>query len=448
MGLPQIAERLTSAREICYNNPVMANYKNRICDALLERKLQGVGAVLLEGPKWCGKTTTCERLAKSVLYMGDPDSREKNLLIASINISELLEGAKPRLIDEWQEVPKFWDAVRFRVDHTEGFGHFILTGSVVPPDSGEISHSGTGRIVRLKMRPMSLWESLESSGSVSLGALMCGESVGLARCPARSLSEIAYLVCRGGWPVAVGQQGDMALERAQEYYDATVNTDMSKVDGVPRDPQRVMRLMRSYARLQATQAKLTAIKQDMIEHDVSGLDEDTVKSYIDALKKLFVVEDSSAWCPCLRSKAVVRTSDTRYFTDPSIVASALGIGPGDMLRDPRSFGNFFETMAIRDLRCYADAIGGSVSHYLDGNGLECDAIVHLRDGRFGLVEVKLGGETLVNEGAATLTSLANSIDVEKMKKPSFKMVLTAVGDFAYTRPDDGVVVCPISALKP
>ena len=403
---------------------------------------------MLEGPKWCGKTTTCERIAKSVLYMGDPDSKEKNLLIASININELLEGAKPRLIDEWQEVPKFWDAVRFRVDHAEGFGHFILTGSVVPPDSDEISHSGTGRIVRLKMRPMSLWESLESSGSVSLGALMSGESVGLARCPGRSLAEIAYLVCRGGWPVAVGQQGDMALERAQEYYDATVNTDMSKVDGVPRDPQRVMRLMRSYARLQATQAKLTAIKQDMIEHDVSGLDEDTVKSYIDALKKLFVVEDSPAWCPCLRSKVVVRTSDTRYFTDPSIVASALGIGPGDMLRDPRSFGNFFETMAIRDLRCYADAIGGSVSHYLDGNGLECDAIVHLRDGRFGLVEVKLGGEALVNEGAATLTSLANSIDVEKMKKPSFKMVLTAVGDFAYTRPDDGVVVCPISALKP
>ena len=240
----------------------------------------------------------------------------------------------------------------------------------------------------------------------------------------------------------------MALERAQEYYDATVSVDMSKVDNVPRDPERVGRLMRSYARLQATQAKLTAIKKDMIEHDVSGLDEDTVKSYVDALRKLFVVEDSPAWCPVLRSKAIVRTSDTRYFTDSSIVAAALGIGPGDLMRDPRSFGNFFETMAVRDLRCYADAIGGSVSHYLDANGLECDAVVHLRDGRFGLVEVKLGGEALIDEGAATLTSLANSVDSEKMKKPSFRMVLTAVGDFAYTRPTDGVVVCPISALRP
>ncbi|MBQ7189415.1 MAG: ATP-binding protein [Kiritimatiellae bacterium] len=426
----------------------MKNYKNRICDALLEKKLQGVGAVLLEGPKWCGKTTTCERHVKSVLYMGDPVEKERNMLIASININELLDGKSPRLIDEWQIMPKFWDAVRFRVDHSEGFGHFILTGSVVPPETGEISHTGTGRIVRMKMRPMSLWESQESSGSVSLRALMDGESIGVEKCQARSLSDIAYLVCRGGWPVAVGQQGDMALERAQEYYEATVNTDMSKVDNVPRDPGRVSRLMRSYARLQATQAKLTAIKQDMIEHDVAGLDEDTVKSYINALKKLFVVEDASAWCPCLRSKAVVRTSDTRYFTDPSIAAAALGIGPGDLIRDPRSFGNFFETLAVRDLRCYADAIGGSVSHYLDANGLECDAIVHLRDGRFGLVEIKLGGEALIKEGAATLTALANSVDVEKMKKPSFKMVLTAVGGFAYTRPEDGIVVCPISALKP
>ncbi|MBQ3340744.1 MAG: ATP-binding protein [Kiritimatiellae bacterium] len=426
----------------------MTNYKNRICDALLRQKLQGVGAVLLEGPKWCGKTTTCERLAKSVLYMGDPVAKEKNLLIASVNINELLDGDEPRLIDEWQLAPKFWDAVRFRVDHSEGFGHFILTGSVVPPDTNEISHTGTGRIVRLRMRPMSLWESQESSGSVSLGALMNGEMVGIARCQSRSLSEMAYLVCRGGWPVAVGQQGDMALERAQEYYEATVESDMSKVDNVPRDPERVRRLMRSYARLQSTQAKLTAIKQDMIEHDVHGLDEDTVKSYIGALKKLFVIEDSPAWCPCLRSKAVIRTSDTRYFADPSVIAAALGIGPGDMMRDPRSFGNFFETLAMRDLRCYADAIGGSVSHYLDANGLECDAIVHLRDGRFGLVEIKLGGKALIDEGVSTLNALADIVDVDKMKKPAFKMILTAVGDFAYARPEDGIVVCPISALKP
>ena len=426
----------------------MSNYKKRICDALLEHKLHGVGAVLLEGPKWCGKTTTCEQLAKSVLYMGDPVEQERNLLIAKVNINELLEGKSPRLIDEWQIVPKFWDAVRFKVDHTDGFGHFILTGSVVPPDGARISHTGTGRIVRLKMRPMSLWESEESSGTVSLSAMMEGERVSLAKCENRRLSDIAYLLCRGGWPVAVGQRGMMALERAQEYYDATVNVDISKVDDVPRDPDRVMRLMRSYARLQATQAKLTAIKQDIIEHDVHGVDEDTVKAYITALKKLFVIEDSPAWCPCLRSKAVARTSDTRYFIDPSIIAAALGIGPGDLIRDPRSFGNFFETMAIRDLRCYAEAMGGGVSHYLDANGLECDAIVHLRDGRFGLVEVKLGGESLIEEGAATLNSLANSVDTERMKKPSFKMVLTAVGDIAYTRPEDGVVVCPISALKP
>jgi hypothetical protein len=380
--------------------------------------------------------------------MGDPVAKEKNLLIASVNINELLDGDEPRLIDEWQIAPKFWDAVRFRVDHSEGFGHFILTGSVVPPDTNEISHTGTGRIVRMRMRPMSLRESQESSGAVSLGALMNGEMVGIARCQSRSLSEMAYLVCRGGWPVAVEQQGDMALERAQEYYEATVETDMSKVDNVPRDPERVRRLMRSYARLQSTQAKLTAIKQDMIEHDVHGLDEDTVKSYIGALKKLFVIEDCPAWSPCLRSKAVIRTSDTRYFVDPSVIAAALGIGPGDMMRDPRSFGNFFETLAMRDLRCYADAIGGSVSHYLDANGLECDAIVHLRDGSFGLVEIKLGGKALIDEGASTLNSLADIVDVDRMKKPAFKMILTAVGDFAYTRPEDGIVVCPISALKP
>ena len=425
----------------------MSKYKHRICDGLLSRKLAGVGAVLLEGPKWCGKTTTCEQIAKSVLYMGDPETRDKNMQIAALDIGSLLVGEHPRLIDEWQDVPKFWDAIRYRVDHMEGFGHYILTGSAVPPDTSEITHSGTGRIVRLRMRPMSLWESGESSGVVSLAKLLEGEAVTVVACEDRPLADMAFLLCRGGWPRAIEQKGDMALDRAEEYYDATVGVDISRADRIPRDPERVMRLMRSYARLQGTQSKLTAIKQDMSEHDLASLDEDTVRSYVNALKKIFVIEDVSAWCPCLRSKAVVRTSDTRYFTDPSIATAALGLGPGDLMRDPRSFGCFFETMAVRDLRCYAEAIGGTVSHYLDANGLECDAIVHLRNGTFGLIEIKLGGEELIEKGASTLNSLASTVDDRRMRAPAFKMVLTAKGAFAYTRPD-GVIVCPLSALRP
>ena len=426
----------------------MKTYKTRICDSILAHKLQGVGAILLEGPKWCGKTTTCERLAKSILYMGDPETKDNNLEIAEINIKSLLNGLRPRLIDEWQIAPKFWDAIRFEVDHSEGCGHFILTGSAVPPDLGDMTHSGTGRIVRLKMRTMSLWESLESSGTVSLAALMQNGNTEVVQCVERNLDDIAYLVCRGGWPTAVAQSGEMALERAEEYYDATVNVDISKVDNVPRDPERVMRLMRSYARLQATQVKLTAIKRDMEEHDSSGLNEDTVRSYLGALKKIFVVDDVPAWSPCLRSKNVVRTGDTRYFTDPSIAVAALGAGPGDLIRDMRTFGLLFETMAMRDLRCYADAIGGKVSHYLDAGGLECDAVIHLRNGMFGLVEIKLGGESLIGQGVKTLNQLAAQIDESRTGRMAFRMVLTAVGRFAYTRPEDGIVVCPISALKP
>lgn len=294
---------------------------------------------------------------------------------------------------------------------------------------------------------MSLWESGESSGVVSLAKLLEGEAVTVVACEDRPLADMAFLLCRGGWPRAIEQKGDMALDRAEEYYDATVGVDISRADRIPRDPERVMRLMRSYARLQGTQSKLTAIKQDMSEHDLASLDEDTVRSYVNALKKIFVIEDVSAWCPCLRSKAVVRTSDTRYFTDPSIATAALGLGPGDLMRDPRSFGCFFETMAVRDLRCYAEAIGGTVSHYLDANGLECDAIVHLRNGTFGLIEIKLGGEELIEKGASTLNSLASTVDDRRMRAPAFKMVLTAKGAFAYTRPD-GVIVCPLSALRP
>ena len=402
----------------------------------------------MEGAKWCGKTTTCEQIAKSILYMGDPDSRDRNLQLAEINVSQLLHGDEPRLIDEWQEYPRFWDAVRFRVDHSKGFGHFILTGSSVPPDTANISHTGTGRISRMTMRPMTLWESGDSSGNVSLSELLGGGELPAGECMGLGLEKVAFLVCRGGWPQTIHQREKIALMRAFDYYGDVVNFDISRVDNVPREPDRVMRLMRSYARLQGTQANMTAIRLDMKEHDKRTLDEDTIYSYINALKKIFVVENMPAWSPNLMSKTVVRTSDTRYFTDPSIASAALGFGPGDLMNDLRSFGRLFEVLAVRDLRVYADSLFGTVSHYLDKSGLECDAIVHLRNGTYGLVEIKLGGETLVNEGASTLNALARMIDTSKMKAPSFKMVLTAVGDIVYRRREDGVIVCPISALRP
>lgn len=429
-------------------------YRNRILDAILERKLAGTGAVLVEGPKWCGKTTTCEQHAKSVLYMADPVRRDRYLTQAAVDITELLKGPQPRLIDEWQDAPKFWDAIRFDVDHASGWGHYILTGSAVPPDdknerSGkkDIVHSGTGRIVRVRMRPMSLWESGESSGTVSLGALFAGEPFKPGKAPGRSLEDTAYLICRGGWPQAVNQSGEMALDRAFDYVDAVVNSDISRVDGVSRDPARARRLLRSYARLQGTQSTIPTIRKDMASGDKSGPDDDTISSYLNALRKIFVIEDSEAWCPALRSKAVLRMSPTRYFSDPSIATAALGLGPGDLMNDIRAYGWFFESMVVRDLRVYADALNGSVSHYLDRNGLECDAVVHLRNGTSGLVEVKLGGSALIEDGAKTLNALSGLIDTTRQKEVAFKMVVTATGDFAYQRPD-GIIVCPLAALKP
>ena len=426
----------------------MKKYRKRVVDDLLARKLLGMGAVLVQGAKWCGKTTTCEEFAKSALYMADPDTKESNLQIVDIDIKALLKGEKPRLIDEWQIAPKFWDAVRYHVDHSDGFGHFILTGSAVPPDTKEIAHSGTGRIARVTMRPMSLWESGESNGSVSLGGLLAGKEFTSVESPDHRLEDVAFMVCRGGWPQAVQQTGEIALDRANDYYEAVVESDISRVDGVSRTPSRVHRLMRSYARLQGTQSNLSVIKKDMQTNDRSTLNEDTVASYLEALKRIFVVEDMEAWCPNLRSKAQIRTTDTRYFTDPSIAIAALGIGPGSLMSDLNTFGYLFECLAIRDLRVYASAHAGTVSHYRDADGLECDAVVHLRDGTSGLIEVKLGGDRLVEEGATSLNKLANKLDITKTSKPMFKMVLTAIGKFAYHRREDDVIVCPLGCLKP
>ncbi len=424
-------------------------YKKRILDKILERKLKGCGAVLMEGPKWCGKTTTCEQQAKSALYMSDPEHKSQYLRLANINIKKLLEGDTPRLIDEWQVASKFWDAIRFDVDHREGDGLYMLTGSSVPPEAStdEMVHSGTGRIARLTMRPMSLYESGESNGEVSLGALFNGETDGLYSENRLDLSRIAYLICRGGWPKATLQSEDIALDRAFEYFDAVANVDASRVDGVQRDPDRVKRLMRSYARQQGTQTALAVIRADMLANDSSTLDEDTVNSYIKALKKIFVIEDMHAWNPNLRSKTAIRTSDTRYYVDPSVATAALGLGPQDLINDLETMGLFFETLCVRDLRVYADALDGEVYHYRDKSGLECDAVLHLRNGKYGLVEIKLGGDDLISTGAETLKELAVKIDTTKMKSPSFLMVLTGIGDFAYRREEDGVLVVPIGCLK-
>lgn len=435
---------------MCYTQDVK-NYRKRVADIVLSRKLRSMGAVLVQGAKWCGKTTTCEQVARSVLYIGDPDTLQENQHLADIDIKVLLAGEKPRLIDEWQVIPKFWDAVRFHVDHVDGAGQFILTGSAVPPEDGRIVHSGTGRIARVVMRPMSLWESGESSGEFSVGNALGGKVADFCKTREWRLAEIAHMVCRGGWPQSVLQQEngvDDVLERARDYYDAVVETDVSRVDGVSREPSRVRRLMRSYARLQGTQSNLSVIRADMAANDRRTLNDDTVASYLEALRRIFVVEDMPAWCPNLRSKAQVRVSDTRYFTDPSIAVAALGVGPGDLMRNLQTLGMLFEAMAVRDLRVYADALGGTVSHYHDASGLECDAVVHLRNGAFGLVEIKLGGDTLVAEGAKVLNTLERKIDVQKMGRPAFKMVLTAVGNFAYRRKEDDVLVCPIGSIGP
>lgn len=427
----------------------MEKYRNRIADVMLSRKMESMGAVLVEGPKWCGKTTTCRQFAKSVLDLSDPDVRDRSIEISEIDAKKLLNGALPRLIDEWQDVPRLWDAIRHQVDCADGNGLFLLTGSAVVPEDkrSKIRHSGTGRISRLKMRPMSLWESGESSGEVSLAELFSGNEFSSANATPHNLDEIAYIVCRGGWPKAVSRGGGTALDYATEYVDAVAESDISRVDGVPRAPERVRRLLRSLSRLQATPASVPTIRRDMASNEASSLSDTTISEYLNALERIFVVENAHAWSPNLRAKSAVRTSDTRYFVDPSIAAASMAVGPGNLLDDLPTFGILFETMAIRDLRIYADASGGCVEHYLDKAGLECDAVVHFRNGDFALVEVRLGGESLIGAGAETLGRLDALIASKLNRSPKFRMVLTAVGEYAYKR-KDGVIVCPIGALRP
>ena len=416
----------------------MKRYRKRIADDILIRKLEGKGAVLIEGPKWCGKTTTAEQLAASILYMDDPEKKEQNIAMSELNPKRLLKGATPRLIDEWQLAPKLWDAIRFEVDHRGELGQFVLTGSAVPADTREITHSGTGRFTWLTMRPMSLYESGDSTGEVRLKDLFSGAAE-IEGDSNLSIDRLAFLVCRGGWPQAVDLQNEIALDQAMDYYDAVVHSDINRGDNAQKNPERVKRLMRSYARNQGSQVPNTVLAQDI------AANEETVASYVSALRKIFVVEDMPAWNPSLRSKTAIRSSDTRYYIDPSIAAAALGVGPNDLINDLKTFGFLFETLCIRDLRVFADALNGEVYHYRDKGGQECDAVVHLRNGNYGLIEIKLGGDRLIEEGAKNLKSMEAKIDTDKMNTPSFLMVLTGTGDYAYRR-QDGVYVVPIGCL--
>lgn len=423
----------------------MKEYRKRIADEILKRKLEGKGAVLIEGPKWCGKTTTAEQIAGSILYMDEPEKMSQNILMAELNPKRLLAGETPRLIDEWQLAPKLWDAIRFEVDHRDELGQFVLTGSAVPPDTKEIAHSGTGRFSWITMRPMSLFESGDSSGEVSLTDLFAGNTE-IDGSSSVDIDRLAFLVCRGGWPQALNMRDDIALEQAVDYYQAIVHSDINRADNVQKNPERVKRLMRSYARNQGGQIPNTVLAQDVDGNGDSQISAETTASYLNALRKIFVVEDMPAWNPNLRSKTAIRTADTRYFIDPSIAAASLGIGPNDLVNDLKTFGFLFETLCVRDLRVFADALCGDVYHYRDKDGQECDAVIHLRNGKYGLIEIKLGGDNLIEDGAESLKAMRDKIDTDKMYAPSFLMVLTGLGDFAYRR-YDGVLVVPIGCLK-
>ena len=420
------------------------SYRPRIVDSALKRKLRGKGAVLIEGPKWCGKTTTAEQVSKSTLSVDDPSTVNTNKILSEIDPERLLTGDHPRLLDEWQVAPKLWDAVRHHVDRHKGQGQFILTGSSVPADISETIHSGTGRFGWLVMRPMTLYESGDSTGDVSLASLF--ESQPISGCSNLDLDRLTFLICRGGWPESVNMDDDVALDQAFDYIDAVIRNDMSRVDNIRRDPQKVRMLLRSYARNQGTQISQASISADISSNDTEGVSEETVSEYLQALRKLYVIEDMKAWNPNLRSKTAIRTSDTRYFVDPSLAAASLRIGPQDLINNLNTTGFFFEALAVRDLRVYAESLDGDVYHYKDNLDNECDVVIHLRDGRYALLEVKLGGEKLIDEGVKTLKDVLRRIDTDKMGKPAFMAIITGTERYAYRR-DDGIIILPLGALK-
>ena len=417
-------------------------YLKRIVDVELKEYLEFSGAVLIEGAKWCGKTSTAEEVAISTLYMQDRDKSSTYIEKANTKPSSLLEGDVPRLIDEWQIAPVLWDAVRFSVDKRKGkSGQFILTGSAVPKDDG-MRHSGTGRIARLLMRPMSLFESLESNGTVSLGNLFDGVDMPYV-VSELSHEKLAFALVRGGWPASIGLKENIALRIAREYIKSVINTDISKVDGVKKNPANVRKLLKSLSRNISTTATITTISKDVMGENRT-ISERTVVSYIAVLKRIFVIEELPAWSPSLRSKTAIRSSSKRYFVDPSIATASMNISPDKLLNDYNIFGLLFESLCIRDLRVYAQSIDGEVFYYRDKQGLEIDAIVELYDGRWGAIEVKLGSTTGIDEAVKNLKKFRDNIDTNRTPAPSFLMVLTAT-EQSYEK--DGVLIVPIGCLK-
>ncbi len=419
----------------------MGTYLARVFDRLLKKRLEASGAVLIVGPKWCGKTSTGQRMARSVLFMQDPRQSETFKKIAEVDPSLLLAGETPRLIDEWQMAPKLWDAVRFTVDQRKKESQFILTGSTVI-DWNSVSHSGTGRISRMVMRPMSLYESLDSSGSVSFQSLFDQEK-DIQGVSEHSIHDLAKLILRGGWPASVGTSESVSAQKAIDYVESIIHIDISRENGVEKNPVLVRAFMKSYARNLATMASVATIQKDIAGYDES-LSDKTIISYIQSLRNLFVIEDLPAWSPSLRSQTSMRTSLKRFFVDPSIATALFRLTPNKMFEDFNYFGFLFESLCLRDLRVYASALDGEVFHYHDRNDLEVDAVIYLNDGRWGAIEIKLGTSD-IEKGVRNLLKLAKIVDTDKMKEPSFLMVVTGTG-YAYKQ-KDGVLIVPIGCLK-
>ena len=421
----------------------MERYYKRIIEDNIKFRLQSKGAVLIEGAKWCGKTTTVKHLSGSVLKVDEPQNFEKYKIISETNPASLLEGDSPRLIDEWQLIPNIWNAVRYEVDERDKFGQFILTGSALPIELSEGTHSGIGRIVKLTMRTMSLYESKDSSGVISLASLFNGDEVyGESH---HQIDDISYLICRGGWPKAIGVEKKIALQQAVDYYDSLVKDNRVQVKELIGSEKKLSKVMKSYARNIASQASLETIRRD-VDGNEKMFSQMSLYKYLNYLKQIFVIDDVGTWSINTRSKTAIRQCETRYFVDPSIATAALGLSPENLLNDINTLGLLFENMVIRDLKIYAESIDGEVLHYRDKNGLECDAIIQLKNGDYGLIEIKLGGKSLIEQGIKSLNKLESILDFESVKKPKFKAVICGISSFAY-KTQDGTYVIPIGCLK-